>query len=91
MHALILEAEGFKFVIDPRDLWKPPRVIVRKGYLQAEIWLDETDISFMKPNRFSVREQTRILELVREIRMTCSCGGVVATMMSGEAGSSGTC
>jgi hypothetical protein len=66
MYALILEAEDFQFLIDPAMLWKPPRVLVRRGYLQAEVWLDETDISFMKPSRFSVRDQTRILQLVRE-------------------------
>ena len=66
MYALVLETEGFQFLIDPALLWKPPRVLVRSGYLEAEVWLDETDISFMKPSRISVREQTRILELVRE-------------------------
>lgn len=66
MYALILETEDFQFLIDPRDLWKPPRVVARKGWLTAEVWLDETDLSFMKPSCFSVREQTRILELVRE-------------------------
>ncbi len=66
MYALILEAEGYEFLIDPALLWKPPRVLVRRGYMQAEVWLDETDVSFMKPNRFSVRDQTLILKLVRE-------------------------
>jgi hypothetical protein len=66
MYALVLEAEGFEFLIDPALLWKPPRVTVRRGYLSAEVWLDETDISFMKPSRMSVREQTLILKLVRE-------------------------
>ena len=66
MYALVLEAEGFQFLIDPRDLWKPPRLIVRRGYLAAAVWLDESDISFMKPSKFSVRDQTRILALVRE-------------------------
>ena len=66
MYALVLEAEGFQFLIDPRALWKPPRLIVRRGYLTAEVWLDESDISFMKASKFSVRDQTRILALVRE-------------------------
>lgn len=66
MYALVLEAEGFEFLIDPKLLWKPPRVTVRQGYLCADVWLDETDISFMKPSRFSVRDQTRILRLVHE-------------------------
>ena len=66
MYALIFQDEGYEFLIDPALLWKPPRVLVRRGYTQAEVWLDETDISFMKPNRFSVRDQTQILRLVRE-------------------------
>lgn len=66
MYALVLEADGFQFLIDPELLWKPPRVLVRRGYTHAEVWLDETDISFMKPSRFSIRDQTRILELVKE-------------------------
>ena len=66
MYALVLKAEGFEFLIDPALLWKPPRVPVRRGYTQIEVWLDETDISFMKASRFSVREQTCILQLVRQ-------------------------
>lgn len=66
MYALILETDGFEFLIDPALLWKPPRVLVRRGWLATEVWLDETDISFMKPSKFSVRDQTRILALVRE-------------------------
>jgi hypothetical protein len=66
MYALVLKSEGFEFLIDPALLWKPPRVLVRRGFTQAEVWLDETDISFMKPSRFSVRDQALILKLVRE-------------------------
>jgi hypothetical protein len=66
MYALVLEREGYEFLIDPVLLWKPPRVLVRRGYARAEVWLDETDVSFMKPNKFSVRDQTQILQLVRE-------------------------
>ena len=66
MYALVLETDGYEFLIDPALLWKPPRVLVRRGWLQTEVWLDDTDISFMKPSKFSVRDQTRILHLVRE-------------------------
>jgi hypothetical protein len=66
MYALVLETDGFEFLVDPRALWKPPRLIIRRGYLQTEVWLDETDISFMKPSKFSVRDQQLILQLVRE-------------------------
>ena len=66
MYALIMETEDFQFLIDPALLWKPPRVLIRRGHLRTEVWLDETDISFMKPSKFSVRDQTRILQLVRE-------------------------
>ncbi len=66
MYALVLEAEGFQFLIDPALLWKPPRLLVRRGYTQTEVWLDETDISFLKASKFSVRDQTLILKLVEE-------------------------
>lgn len=66
MYALVLQADGFEFLIDPALLWKPPRVLVRRGVLRVEVWLDETAISFLRPSRFSVRDQIRILELVRE-------------------------
>jgi hypothetical protein len=66
MYALVLEAEGFQFLIDPAVLWKPPRLLVRRGSVQTEVWLDETDISFMKASKFSVRDQTLILNLVEE-------------------------
>jgi hypothetical protein len=66
MYALVLETDGFQFLIDPRLLWKPPRVLVRRGSIQTEVWLDETDISFLKASRFSVRDQTMILKLVEE-------------------------
>ena len=66
MYALVLEIDGFQFLIDPALLWKPPRVRVRRGYAEAEILLDETDISFMKPSKFSVRDQIEILRLVQD-------------------------
>ena len=66
MYALVLETEGFQFLIDEHDLWKPPRAVVRRGYIETTVWLDETDISFLKPSKFSVRDQERILALTRE-------------------------
>jgi hypothetical protein len=66
MYALVLAVDGYEFLIDPALLWKPPRVSVRRGYVRAEVWLDETDVSFLKPSKFSVRDQTQILHLVRE-------------------------
>jgi hypothetical protein len=66
VYALVLQAEGFEFLIDPRDLWKPARVIVRRGYAQGEVWLDEDDVSFLKPSRFGSRDERRVLALVRE-------------------------
>jgi uncharacterized protein DUF4160 len=64
MYALVLEADGYDVLIDPRDLWKPPRVLVRRGWLEAEVWLD--DVSFRRPGKFGEREEKRILALVRE-------------------------
>ena len=37
MYALVLEAEDFEFLIDPRDLWKPARVPVWRGYTQGKV------------------------------------------------------
>lgn len=65
-YALVLEAEGFQFLIDPRDLWKPPRVLVRRSYAEGEVWLDEHDISYVKPSKFSSRDERRVLALVNE-------------------------
>jgi hypothetical protein len=65
MYARVLATDGFEFLIDLRQLWKPPRLIVRRGHLQIEVWLDETDVSFLKASRFSVRDQHLILTLVR--------------------------
>jgi len=66
MYALVLETDGFRFLIDPRDLWRPPRVLVRRGYAETEIWLSEDDISVMKPGRLIGRDEQRALELVRD-------------------------
>jgi hypothetical protein len=66
MYALVLETEGFRFLIDPRDLWKPPRVLVRRGYAEAVIWLHEDDVSFLTPGRLNRRDEQRALELVHD-------------------------
>ncbi len=65
MYALVLNVEEFEFLIDPRELWKPPRVLVRRGWQEAEVWLDD-DLDFRKPGRFKRRDEARILALVRE-------------------------
>jgi hypothetical protein len=61
-----MEEDGFQFLFDTRDLWKPPRVLVRRGYSEGDVWLDEDDVSFMKPDRFLPRDEKRVLSLVRE-------------------------
>ena len=66
MYALVLEADDFEFLIDPRDLWKPARVLVRRGYAEGQVWLDEEDVSFVKPSKFGTRDEGRVLALVRE-------------------------
>jgi len=63
--ALVLEAEGCQFLIDPRALWKPPRVVVRRGHVEAEIWLDEDDFSFMR-SRLDPHAERLVLALVTE-------------------------
>ena len=64
-YALVLEAEGCQFLIDPRALWKPPRVMVRRGHAEAEIWLDEDDVSFMR-SRLDAQAERLVLALVKE-------------------------
>ncbi|MGH7461600.1 MAG: hypothetical protein ACREMA_11320 [Longimicrobiales bacterium] len=64
MYALVMEADGFEVLIDPAELWKPPRVLVRQGWRQAEVWLDD-EVSFRKPGKFGRRDEERILALVR--------------------------
>ena len=66
MHlALVLETGGFEFLIDTHELWKPPRVHVRRGCAYADVWLDEDDVSFMK-SKFHLHDEKRVLALVRE-------------------------
>ncbi|MGH7551483.1 MAG: hypothetical protein ACREMQ_00470 [Longimicrobiales bacterium] len=60
----MLDVEDFQFLIDTRDLWKPPRVLVRRDYAEAEVWLDEADVSFAKASSFA-RDERRVLALVR--------------------------
>ena len=31
MYALVMQEGDFEFLIDPRDLWSVPRVVVRSG------------------------------------------------------------
>lgn len=64
--ALVLETEDFQFLIDSRDLWKPPRVVIRRGCLEAEVWLDDQDVSFTRPPKFAPREAEGVLALVSE-------------------------
>jgi len=66
-----MQTEGFDFLTDTRDLWKPPRVLVRRAFSEAAVWLDEDDISFMKPTGFLEREESHILELVRVQPVLC--------------------
>lgn len=64
-YALVLEIDRFELLIDTRLLWKPPRVLVRRGYQEAEVWLDETDISIMR-SKFGERDEEVVLTLVRD-------------------------
>jgi hypothetical protein len=66
MYALVLEEGEFEFLIDPQDLWSVPRVVVRSGWREAEVWLDEQGVSFRKPGKFGKRDERRILDLVDE-------------------------
>jgi hypothetical protein len=64
-YALVLEADDFEFLIETALLWKPPRVLVRRGYAQGEVWLDEADVSFIT-SRFHPPDEQRIRALVHE-------------------------
>ena len=66
MYALVLVEGDFEFLIDPRDLWSVPRVVVRSGWREAEVWLDEEGVSFRKPGKFGKRDEQRILALVNQ-------------------------
>ena len=66
MYALVLQEAEFEFLIDPRDLWSVPRVVVRSGWREAEVWLDEQGVSFRKSGKFGKRDEGRILDLVDE-------------------------
>jgi hypothetical protein len=63
--ALVLETEGFEFLIDTRELWQPARVYVRRGPDISGVWLDEDDVSFMTPSRLRPAEPEQALALVR--------------------------
>ena len=65
-YALVLETDGFDFLIDTRDLWRPSWVLVRRGLENAEVWLDDDDVSFVRPPRLRPAEREQVLELVRE-------------------------
>ncbi len=65
-YGLALERDGLEFLVDPRLLWKPPRVLVRGVDASAEVWLWEDDISFVGPTDFPAADQDRILALVRD-------------------------
>jgi hypothetical protein len=63
MYVLALEAEGFQFLFDPGELYKPPIVHVRKGVRQAELWLED-DVSLRRAGGFIEPDADRIVELV---------------------------
>ncbi len=66
-YALVLETDGYELLIDTRDLWRPERVIVRRGLDSAEVWLYEP-VSFASPPRLRPAERRRVLALVRAHR-----------------------
>lgn len=65
-YALAHEEEGLQFLIDPALLWGPARVLVRRGGGDAEVWLDDGDLSLTRPSRFPPALERRALELVRQ-------------------------
>lgn len=65
-YALVLEVDQFEVLIELRHLWKPPRVVVRRGPRTAEIWLFDDDVRLVRPGDFAPPEERRILDLVRD-------------------------
>ena len=65
VYVLVMQQDDFEFLIDPQELWKPPRVLMRNGWREAEVWLED-EISFRRPGKFGKRDEERILALVRE-------------------------
>ncbi len=65
-YALVLETEGYEFLSDTRDLWRPEWVLVRRGPESADVWLDDEDVSFMTPPHMRPADRERVLELVHE-------------------------
>ena len=65
VYVFVMELDEFEFLIDPEELWKPPRILLRSGWREAEVWLDD-EVSFRRPGKFGKRDEQRILALVRE-------------------------
>lgn len=67
-YVLTLEVEDFEFLVEPRLLWGPPRVLVRRGGRTAEVWLDADNVVFSscRPSRLSRFEERRVLGMVKE-------------------------
>ena len=66
-YALVLETDGYEFLIDTRDLWRPECVYLRRGCELTAVWLGHP-VSFAAPPRLRPAERKRALALVREHR-----------------------
>ena len=72
--AFVKAVDDVELLIDPRLLWGPPRVAVRRGHRMAEIWLDPEgpEVSSRKrsspevPDGFTAFEVRRLLALVAD-------------------------
>ena len=65
-YALVLEEDGFEFLIEVARLWKPPSVVVRRGEATAEFWLDEDDVSVVVTRGLSRFGERRVAGMVRQ-------------------------
>lgn len=66
MYALVMYEDGFEFLVDPRDLWRPPRLFVRRERCVAEVQLEEGDVCLIRAGGFSDPDRRKILLLVEE-------------------------
>ena len=64
--ALVKEVDDVEFLVDPRLLWGPPRLVVRRGLRVAEIWLHPEGPEASRPGSIGVVEERRLLVLVAE-------------------------
>jgi hypothetical protein len=65
-YAVAMEIADLELLMDPRLLYGPPRLLVRRGGKTAEVWLDSDDLRFSRTGPFTEADRRRILALVEK-------------------------